>query len=56
MQLIRSAFALDPKHFGKGRARDLSAGEGAPFTLSGDFKLFATTFVAGFVFVSILIG
>jgi hypothetical protein len=56
MQLIRPAFALDPKHFGKGRARDLSAGEGAPFTLSGDFKLFATTFVAGFLFVSILIG
>jgi len=56
MQLIRPAFALDPKQFGKGRARDLSAGEGAPFTLSGDFKLFATTFVAGFVFVSILIG
>ena len=56
MQLTRPAFALDPKHFGKGRARDVSASEGTPFTLSADFKLFATTFVAGFLFVSILIG
>ena len=56
MQLSRPAFALHPKAFGKGRVRDLPAAEAPPFTLSGDFKLFATTFLAGFVFVSILIG
>jgi hypothetical protein len=56
MQLVRPAFAIHPKRFGKGRARDLSGGECAPFTLSSDFKLFATTFLAGFLFVSILIG
>jgi hypothetical protein len=56
MQLTRPAFALDPRQFGKGRLRDLSATQSGRFTLSGDLKLFATTFVAGFLFVSILIG
>ena len=56
MQLIRPAFALHPTHFGKGGVRDLSAVEAPASTLSADFRLFATTFLAGFVFVSILIG
>jgi hypothetical protein len=56
MQLTRPAFALDPKSFGKGRVRELSdAAQVAP-TISADLKLFATTFLAGFLFVSILIG
>lgn len=56
MQLARPWFALDPKRFGKGRVRELtSPGQATPL-LSDDFKLFATTFLAGFVFVSILIG
>ena len=56
MQLTRPAFALDPRFFGKGRARQLSAPQTAAPMLSADLKLFATTFVAGFLFVSILIG
>jgi hypothetical protein len=54
MQLARPAFAADPRSFGRSRLRALRA---APATgLSDDFKLFATTFAAGFLFVSILIA
>ena len=56
MQFARPAFAIDPKHFGKGPLWDLSIAPKAVWTPSADLKLFATTFVAGFVFVSILIG
>jgi hypothetical protein len=56
MQLARPAFALHPKQFGRGRVRDLVVVEPAPVRIGGDLKLFAATFVAGFLFVSILIG
>ena len=57
MQLARPAFALDPKRFGKGRARELPIARAArSVAISADVKLFATTFVAGFLAVSILIG
>jgi hypothetical protein len=56
MQFARPAFALDSRHFGKGRARHLGDEAPAATSLSEDFKLFATTFAAGFLFVSILIG
>jgi hypothetical protein len=56
MQLARPLLAMDPKRFGKGRVRDLASPREAAPTLSADVKLFATTFLAGFVFVSILIG
>lgn len=56
MQLSRPAFAMDPMRFGKGRVRELPQACWQPATLSGDLKLFATTFLAGFIFVSILIG
>jgi hypothetical protein len=57
MQLARPAFAPHPRIFGRGPIRDLSSQpERAAWTISTDVKLFATTFVAGFVFVSILIG
>ena len=56
MQIGRPSIAIDPKLFGKGPVRELSI-TGAPGPgLSADLKLFATTFVAGFIFVSILIG
>ena len=55
MQVARPLFAMDPKRFGKGRVRALAVPPAAA-TLSADLKLFATTFLAGFVFVSILIG
>ncbi len=56
MHLARPAFALDPKQFGKGCVRQLEGPAEARWTISSDVKLFATTFVAGFLFVSILIG
>jgi hypothetical protein len=56
MQLQRPAFALHPKLFGKGPLRDLGAAEIRASLIGEDAKLFATTFVAGFLFVSILIA
>jgi len=54
MQLARPAFAMDPRMFGRGRRWTLSIPQRA--SISNDLKLFATTFVAGFLVVSILIG
>jgi hypothetical protein len=56
MQVARPGFATRPKIFGKGPVRDLSTSAPVRIGLSSDLKLFATTFVAGFLFVSILIG
>ena len=57
MQLARPAFGQHPTTFGRGPARDLTAPEPASSLKFGDeLKLFATTFAAGFLFVSILIG
>ena len=55
MQLARSGIAIDPRLFGRSRARALAA---VDFQASGfdGLKLFATTFLAGFVFVSLLIA
>ena len=54
MQLARPGFALDPRHFGRGRhARVPTAAKGPA---GGDLKLFATTFLGGFVFVSMLLA
>ncbi|MGN6850603.1 MAG: hypothetical protein ACTHJK_14195 [Sphingomicrobium sp.] len=55
MQLLRPVFAPHPKAFGRGPER--TADEPVqPTLLSSDLKLFAATFLAGFLFVSILIG
>jgi hypothetical protein len=54
MQLARPVFAADSRSFGRGRLRDLSVAP-ADAMMSDDMKLFATTFLAGFVFVSVLI-
>lgn len=56
MQLSRPAFALHPSLFGKGRVRDIAIPRERAVILSDDIKLFATTFVAGFLFVSMMIG
>jgi hypothetical protein len=58
MQLARPRFAMDPKLFGKGRPRQLPNGPAKALssTIGADLKFFATTFVAGFLFVSILIS
>ena len=57
MQLARPAFALHPSLFGRGRIREPAAQPvAASFSIVADVKLFTTTFVAGFIFVSILIS
>lgn len=56
MQLARPPFALHPFRFGRGQVRDLTATAPLQSGLNADVKLFATTFVAGFLFVSMLIG
>ena len=55
MQLARPLFAPDPRSFGRSRLRVLHAAPAARRAVS-DFELFATTFVAGFLFVSVLIA
>jgi hypothetical protein len=56
MQTPRALVATDPMRFGRGRLsvaeRPEEHGRGA----SDDVRLFATTFAAGFLFVSILIA
>jgi hypothetical protein len=56
MQLARSVIAANPRRFGRGPVRVLEGSQAAAPNLSGDLKLFAATFLAGFLFVSILIG
>jgi hypothetical protein len=56
MQLARPIFATNPRLFGRGPVRDTDAPAEPSRGLSADVKLFAATFVAGFLFVSILIG
>jgi hypothetical protein len=56
MQLARPAIAIDPRRFGRGQARDLGSAAIPTSSIGPDLKLFATTFLAGFVFVSVLIG
>jgi hypothetical protein len=56
MQFVRPVFAAHPRRFARGRARILAMPVESASTLSDDLKLFTTTFLAGFLFVSILIG
>jgi len=56
MQLARPVIAANSRRFGRGPVRDLEVPEEAGPVFSDDFKLFAATFLAGFLFVSILIG
>ena len=55
MSPARATIAIDPRRFGRGRVWQLSAGD-ARMPWSDDVKLFATTFMAGFVFVSLLLA
>jgi len=55
MQTVRPAIANDPRTFG--RCIQRAPAVAAPTRgLSDDFRLFATTFLAGFVFVSMLLA
>lgn len=56
MQLARSTIARHPLRFGQGRPWLVEEAAPAPSTIGDDLKLFAMTFLGGFLFVSILIG
>jgi hypothetical protein len=56
MAVVRPAVALDSRRFGRGPT---VCGEAAPkraIALGDDVRLFAITFAAGFLFVSVLIA
>ena len=52
----RPAIALGSPSFGRGRAWLVPEVEAPVASISNDVKLFATTFIAGFVFVSLLLA
>ena len=56
MQLARSASAVHPRYFGRGPRKQLELFEPDTPLISDDVKLFATTFAAGFLFVSVLLA
>ncbi|MFL6773302.1 MAG: hypothetical protein ACJ8ET_05650 [Sphingomicrobium sp.] len=51
----RRAHRIDPRRFGRGRGWQLSQVTVRP-SWEQDLKLFATTFLAGFLFVSVLLA
>lgn len=56
MSHVRPSIALGSRSFGRGRAWLLPKSEAPRAGIGGDLKLFATTFIAGFVFVSLLLA
>ena len=55
MSMVRPALALDPRRFGQRFVLHAQKAEISGSLLSDDLRLFATTFAAGFVFMSVLI-
>ena len=56
MRMLRPAIAIDPRFFGKRfPGFILGKDEERGWEVSNDLKLFATTYAAGFLFVSVLI-
>lgn len=56
MSFTRPAFAMCQRRFGRGPVRLVEEIGADGRGLGDDLRLFATTFFAGFLFVSILIG
>jgi hypothetical protein len=56
MHFARPAFAMYQRRFGRGPIRMVKQPAEQGMGLTADLRLFATTFTAGFLFVSILIG
>jgi hypothetical protein len=56
MSFIRPDFALSQRHFGRGPLRAVAVPAANKRGPADDLRLFAATFAAGFLFVSILIG
>ena len=55
MHSARPVIAANPRHFGRGMPRIHAIAPAAP-AMSDDFRLFTTTFVGGFLFISILLA
>lgn len=55
MQFTRRIAAGDPRTFGRGPRRELTSLRETS-TINADVRLFVTTFLAGFIFVSVLIA
>ena len=55
MQLARPVIARSPRGFGRGPTWHIPAAK-ARSPLGADLRLFATTFLIGFVFVSVLLA
>ena len=54
MKMLRSVIALDPRLFGRGRFFILDSVRATTQpSMASDLKLFATTFVGGFLFMAI---
>ena len=53
---VRPAIAARAPRFGRAPARVLAEPAEHRWSISDDLKLFTATFIAGFLFVSILIG
>lgn len=56
MSFSRPAFALSQRRFGRGPVRAIAQSMPQSAGWADDLRLFAATFAAGFLFVSILIG
>jgi hypothetical protein len=56
MQLARPAIAQHPFQFGRGIAREVEPTPVPAGSIGSNLKLFVTTFLAGFIFVSVLIA
>ncbi len=56
MRTARALVAANPRHFGRARAFQLAMPSRQALSGSDELQLFAATFAAGFVFVSVLIG
>jgi hypothetical protein len=56
MSFGRPALAMSPLRFGRGPARTVEQATSVSPSWMDDLRLFAATFAAGFLFVSILIG
>jgi hypothetical protein len=56
MQVFRPVFASHPMRFGRGPVRQVHKPSPERASLSSDLRLFSATFLAGFLFVAILIG
>ena len=56
MQLARPASAAHPRFFGRGPRKDVDIPRAAARPIGDDLKLFATTFAAGFIFVTVFLA